>query len=934
MAFNPITALFGTKHERDLKALLPILHSVNAKESWALALGDADFPRLTAEFRSRLEAGETLDGILPEAFALAREAARRALGERPFDVQILGGIVLHQGKIVEMKTGEGKTLMSVAPIYLNSLSGKGVHVVTVNDYLAERDSAWMGKVFSFLGASVGVVLSRMEGEARREAYRKDITYATNNELGFDYLRDNMAWSVESRVQRGHAFCVVDEIDSILIDEARTPLIISGPAEDDTYRVSEVDRLAVQLVEVAKNPATGEYPREELGEEMVGDFKIDEKSKRVSFTPAGLDRMEELLRKRGLMEGSLFDEGNFQFVHYFSNAVRAHRLFERETEYVVQDGMVQIVDEFTGRILHGRRYSDGLHEAIEAKERIKVARRNRTLATITFQNYFRLYGKIGGMTGTADTEAPEFLKIYELDVVVIPTNRPVMRKDEDDLVYLNEAEKFEAICDEIAEVNKAGQPILVGTVSIDKSERLSALLTRRGIRHEVLNAKNHAREAAIIAEAGAKGAVTIATNMAGRGTDIKLGGNLEFRARRKAGSEATDEQLRAAMAEEFEAWRKDYDEVRSLGGLYVLGTERHESRRIDNQLRGRSGRQGDPGASCFFVSFDDDLMRLYGGENLKGLMMRVGMKPGEPIYHPMLSRTLEGAQRRVEERNFEIRKHLLEYDDVLNQQRKYIYEQRDEILRDQDLVARVMASARAMVDELLETYGEAARNDRTAAWAALRESLREEFNVALPFTLESPELAKVEALREAAYAALEANIDEKVAYAGAANLGNFIRYQYLQSIDQKWLDHLENMEGLREAVHLRHYAQKNPLLEYKLEGFQIFETMIDEIRTGLARRVFLVRIGAAEERRGVRPAPAAVAEHREFGQFGGVKVQSTSTSSSRAAPAAPRPAAAPHGSLADQARAANVTVERHGPKVGRNDPCPCGSGKKYKHCHGA
>ncbi|HPB65776.1 MAG TPA: preprotein translocase subunit SecA, partial [Spirochaetales bacterium] len=524
-----------------------------------------------------------------EAFALAREAARRVLGERSFDTQVLGGIVLHDGKIVEMKTGEGKTLSSVAAAYLNSLEGKGVHVVTVNDYLAERDSRWMGSIYSYLGVSVGAILSDMDNDARRAAYAKDITYGTNNEFGFDYLRDNMAMEPSRRVQRGHHYCVVDEIDSILIDEARTPLIISGAAEDDTFKINEVSRLCHHLVEVKKDPETGEYPKEEEGEALDGDYKIDEKSKKVSFTSDGLAKMEDALKKRGLIQGSLFDEQNFEYVHYFTQAVRARELFTKDTEYVVQEGLVQIVDEFTGRILHGRRYSDGLHEAIEAKERIKIARRNRTLATITFQNYFRMYDKIAGMTGTAETESVEFQKIYELDVVVIPTNKPVARLDEDDLVFLNESEKFEAICDEIAEAHAKGQPMLVGTVSIDKSERLSAALTRRGVRHEVLNAKNHAREATIIAEAGAKGAVTIATNMAGRGTDIKLGGNPEYRARKKVGTSADERTYREALEKEYELWRADYEEVKAAGGLYVLGTERHESRRIDNQLRGRSGR---------------------------------------------------------------------------------------------------------------------------------------------------------------------------------------------------------------------------------------------------------------------------------------------------------------------------------------------------------
>jgi preprotein translocase subunit SecA len=918
MKLNVLALLFGTKKERDVKALLPILHKVNAKEAWAHSLKPEDFPLETRKLKERYKAGETLDDILPEAFALVREAARRVLGERPFDVQVLGGLVLHQGKIVEMKTGEGKTLSSVSAAYLNALSGDGVHIVTVNDYLAERDSQWMGQVHKYLGLTVGVILSNMDNERRRAEYACDITYGTNNEFGFDYLRDNMTWSPEGRVQRGHNYCVVDEIDSILIDEARTPLIISGPAEDDTFKVNEVNRLAAQLVECKKDPATGEYPKEDEGEALEGDYKIDEKGKRISFSSEGMNKIEELLGKRGLIKGSVFDEGNFEFIHYFTQAVKAKVLFEKDVDYVVQDGLVQIVDEFTGRILHGRRYSDGLHEAIEAKERIKIARRNRTLATITFQNYFRLYKKISGMTGTADTEAPEFAKIYNLDVVVIPTNRTVVRKDEDDLVFLDESEKLDAICDEIQEAHKKGQPILVGTVSIEKSERIASMLTKRGVRHEVLNAKNHAREAIIIAEAGAKGSVTIATNMAGRGTDIKLGGNPEFRARRAAGSNAAEEDYRKALDREYETWRKDYEEVRSLGGLYVIGTERHESRRIDNQLRGRSGRQGDPGRSQFFISLDDDLMRLFGGENLKGLMGRIGMKHGEPIYHPLLNRTIENAQKKVEERNFEIRKHLLEYDDVLNEQRKFIYEQRNAILKDEDLAQRVRASAEEMADGLLEEYKDVERASAPKAFSGLQTGLKDAFGFQLPFKIDAPEAKSEESLRERIAALLDKDLGEKLAFAGQGNLNQFIRFQYLQAIDNRWLDHLEGMEALREAVYLRAYAQKNPLVEYKLEGFDIFEKMIGEIRRSIASRLFLVRIQAPEER-AARPAistSTAAASHDQVGQFGGASSQAPGKSA-----------------VAEASKPDGATVVRSGDKVGRNDPCPCGSGKKFKHCHG-
>jgi preprotein translocase subunit SecA len=939
MANNFLAALVGSKKERDVHSFLPLLHSINSLESWAFSLKDEEFPIQTAKFKQRLAEGEKLDALLPEAFALVREAARRVLGERPFDVQMIGGIVLHQGKIVEMKTGEGKTLSSVSAAYLNALTGEGIHIVTVNDYLAERDSQWMGRIYNFLGLSVGCILSNMDNDARKKSYACDITYGTNNELGFDYLRDNMTWSPDARVQRGHAYCIIDEIDSILIDEARTPLIISGPADDDTYKVNEVNRLASSLVEAKKNPETGEYPDEANGEPVEGDYRIDEKSKRIMFTSQGLNMIEELSQKRGLISGSLFEEGNFEFVHYFTQAVRAQVLFQKDVDYVVQDGLVQIVDEFTGRILHGRRYSDGLHEAIEAKERIKIARRNRTLATITFQNYFRMYNKISGMTGTADTEAPEFNKIYNLDVSVIPSNRPLVRKDQDDLVFLNESEKFSAICDEIQTLHSKGQPILVGTVSIEKSELLSSLLTRRGVRHEVLNAKNHAREAVIISEAGAKGSVTIATNMAGRGTDIKLGGNPEFRARKRAGTSATEEQYRAALDAEYVTWKRDYEEVCSVGGLCVVGTERHESRRIDNQLRGRSGRQGDPGRSIFFISLDDDLMRLFGGDNFKNLMSKVGMKSGEPIYHPLLNRTIENAQKKVEERNFEIRKHLLEYDDVLNQQRNYIYQQRDEILKDNDLVKRVEDSALGMVKEAIVGLSTKSKDMSKSTYSEFSLWLKNTFGIEMSSSQvaqyqggtlavagtgnkEEPELSLVDAIAEK----LKTDLEFKRTAAGESNLNLFVRYQYLQEIDNKWLDHLDAMEALREAVYLRSYAQKNPLLEYKIEGSDIFENLVDSIRHNIASRVFLVKIKTDEDRQtATRTAKPVVTNHESSSQFGTGGGAESSPASMDDRPSGSRISVA---SSPDSA-----TVVRSGKKVGRNDPCPCGSGKKYKYCHG-
>ena len=914
-----IKILFGSKHERDIKAMLPILHKINEKEAWALSLSEEEFKAKTNEFRERYQKGESLDSFIPEAFALAREAARRILGERPYDVQILGSLVLHSGKIVEMKTGEGKTLMSVAAAYLNSLTGKGVHIVTVNDYLAERDADWMRPVYSYLGVSVGVILSNMENDARRIEYNCDITYGTNNEFGFDYLRDNMQMRLKDKTQREFSFAIVDEIDSILIDEARTPLIISGAAEDDTMRFFEVDRLIGQLKEVEKNPETGEYPNELEGEEVIGDYTIDEKSKRVSFTDSGMLHIQDILQRQGLIKsGNLFDEENFEYIHYFTQSVRAHVLFHIDVDYVIQDGQVQIVDEFTGRVLEGRRYSDGLHQAIEAKEHIKIAQRNRTLATITFQNFFRMYDKLSGMTGTADTEAVEFTKIYNLDVVVIPTNLPVARKDEHDVIYLNENDKFEALCTEISEAYKRGQPVLVGTVSIEKSELISKLLTKRGVRHEVLNAKNHEREALIIAEAGAKSSVTIATNMAGRGTDIKLGGSPEMRAKKRTGTNPNPDYYEKVLAEEYAKWQSDYNEVKELGGLYVIGTERHESRRIDNQLRGRSGRQGDPGRSKFFLSLDDDLMRLFGGENLKNVMSKIGMRAGEPIEHPWINKSIEKAQTKVENRNFDIRKHLLEYDDVLNEQRSFIYEQRNAILEDENLIERIYATLEEFISEKFDEYSSSSKAEKEERARLIKDIFREKF----AYTLTEEDFANIdkknheEEINEfVEYFTKE--LKEKEALAGKENLNMFIRYQYLQAIDKKWLDHLENLESLREAVYLRSYGQKNPLTEYKLEGFDIFYSMLDDIRIEIASRLVRVQISTEEEAHASRQMRSIQgnAQHNSMGSFSGAGQGMGPTA------------------LSSRSRPENAQVVRTVPKVGRNEPCPCGSGKKYKHCCG-
>lgn len=923
------TAIFGSQNDRDLKKLKPIVDLVNEKEEWAKSLPPEDFPKQTQIFKERLAKGETLDDILPEAFALCREAAFRVRGERAFDVQVMGSINLHQGKITEMKTGEGKTLVAVAPSYLNSLTGKGVHVVTVNDYLAERDANTMRPVFAYLGCTVGAILSNMDNDARREAYACDITYGTNNEFGFDYLRDNMQIDLKRKVQRGFNYCIVDEIDSILIDEARTPLIISGAGEDDTYKYYEVDKYVGEFTEVEKDPATGDYPDEvqmtpEERAAMEGDYKIDEKSKRVSFTDKGMAHIEQILHKHNMIapDTKLQDEQNFEFLHYFTQALRAHLLYQNDVDYVVKDGQVQIVDEFTGRILEGRRYSDGLHQAIEAKEHVKIAQRNRTMATVTFQNFFRMYDKLSGMTGTAQTEAVEFSKIYHLDVVAIPTNLPVARIDEQDEVYLNEDDKWNAIVKEIKAAHDKGQPILVGTVSVEKSEHLSALLTRAGIRHEVLNAKNHAREALIIAEAGAKGAVTVATNMAGRGTDIKLGGNYEARALKRVGTDASPEQLKEAVAQEKQKWQKDYEEVKSLGGLYVIGSERHESRRIDNQLRGRSGRQGDPGRSKFFISMDDDLMRLFGGERMKRIMTRIGMEPGEPIYHPWLTKGIENAQKKVEERNFEIRKNLIDYDDVLNDQREFIYGQRDDILADDKLSERIMNTAHDYLDQWFSDFS----HGRKDALATLLANIRDNFGVQLP--AENITEDKVLAL-------LQNDLTEKESLVGHEQFNMFIRYQYLQLIDKKWLDQLEYLDGLREAVHLRSYSSKNPLTEYKIDGFNAFETMLESIRITIAGRVFKVRIQINMPQQPRQRNMQMNAQHQEAKSMSDQSGASSSGSAQRSAgnSSVYQSQQAAGRVMAGARQGSSITVRRTMPKVGRNDPCPCGSGKKYKYCHG-
>ena len=901
---NFLTALFGgTKHDRDMKHLAPIIKKINDEESWAKGLSAEDFKKQTETWKKEVKEGRSLDEILPKAYALAREAAYRTIGERHYDVQLMGAATLHEGKIMELKTGEGKTLACVPAAYLNALEGEGVHIVTVNDYLARRDAEWMAPIYEYLGMRVGVITSDMDTSAKRENYSADVTYGTNNEFGFDYLRDNMKASFADKIQAKHHYAIVDEIDSILIDEARTPLIISGQGEDDTPKVRAADSIVPLLKECEKDPETGTYyeltEMEKLDRQTAlnfdekGDYKIDEKEKKVTFTKQGMTHMEELLKKTGALlpskddDGntvySLYDGENFELVHYVTQAVRAHRLFEKDVDYLVKDGQVQIVDEFTGRVLQGRRYSDGLHQAIEAKENVRVLGQSKTFATITFQNFFRMYDKLSGMTGTADTEAGEFKEIYGLDVVVIPTNRPVIRKDLKDLIYYDEKSKFNAIVNDVKRIHETGQPILIGTVSIEKSELLSSLLRRAGIRHEVLNAKNHAREAYIIGEAGMKGAVTIATNMAGRGTDIKLGGSPEHLARKKCGTDATLEEYRKALEEIMPEYRKAYDEVKALGGLYIIGSERHESRRIDNQLRGRSGRQGDPGTSRFYVSLEDPLMRLFAKEGLREMIGRLGLSDGSAIEHKMLDNAIEKAQERVEARNFEIRKHLLDYDDVLNEQRNYIYSERDKILQDENLSDRILNNVRNVIDY----YVEENRKDQEKALSEIKDF----FHITDDsFTLEN------------AYPLIEKNIRDKEAKVTKPEFNRFIRFVYLRNIDKRWIDHLDALEELKDSARLMSYAQKNPLVEYKNTASDAFDDMISDISDQVVKTVVSVRVLTERERK----ERVLNARHAQ--------AQSQTAVSSRS-------------------ESENQQIRRTSPKIGRNDPCPCGSGKKYKNCCG-
>ena len=885
-----VKKVIGTKNDRELKRLWPLVDEINSLEEEVQKLSDAELRARTASFKERLDQGATLDDILCEVFATGREASKRVLGMRPFDVQLLGGIALHRGNIAEMKTGEGKTLVATMPVYLNALSGKGVHVVTVNDYLARRDSEWMGRLYNFLGLSVGVVVHGVEDNARKLAYRADITYGQNNEFGFDYLRDNMKFALEEYVQRELNFAIVDEVDSILVDEARTPLIISGPAEESTEKYAIIDRIIPKLKRGRKV---------EKGEPEEGDYAVDEKMKSAILTEQGIARCEELL---GV--DNLYDPGHIDTLHHVNQALRAHALFERDVDYVVNDGEVVIVDEFTGRMMPGRRWSDGLHQAVEAKEGVKVERENQTLATITFQNYFRMYNKLAGMTGTADTEAVEFKKIYNLDVLVMPTHRNMVRIDHPDVVYKTEREKFEAVVQEIEECHEKGQPVLVGTISIEKSERLSGMLKRRGVRHHVLNAKHHEREAEIVAQAGRHEAVTISTNMAGRGTDIILGGNPEFLAAAEAGTRDPESpEFQAALAKFTSECAEGREKVLEAGGLHILGTERHESRRIDNQLRGRAGRQGDPGSSRFFLSLEDDLLRIFGAERIQGLMTRLGMEEGEPIEHKMISRAIANAQAKVEGHNFDIRKHLLEYDDVMNKQREVIYHRRRETLAGESLKEDVLE----MIDDLSASCAQAAVDGALASgewdWDAVHNAIVDRFGVRLELseddrvnlTTDKLEAILSENIR-ALYEAREQGFGEPV-------MRHLEKVILLQTIDQQWKDHLLTMDRLKEGVGLRGYAQQNPLQAYQKEGFTLFGDMIERIDAEAVKKLLTVQLVREED-------IERIEEQRR-----------------------PQPMTLSHGAVVEAAPAQNKAVTPEGDKLGRNDPCPCGSGKKYKRCHG-
>ena len=921
-----LTRVFGSRNQRLIKELSRTVSAINALEPGIKALADDQFPEKTRELKARFAAGTALEDLVPEAFALVREASRRKLGLRHFDVQLIGGLALHSGKIAEMRTGEGKTLMATLPAYLNALSGDGVHVVTVNEYLAQRDSDWMAPVYRFLGFDVGVIKNAQTQEEKRAAYACDITYGTNNEFGFDYLRDNLAFRLEDRAQRKLSFAIIDEVDSILIDEARTPLIISGPAEESTELYIKINTLIPRLVKQKE-------------EDAPGDYAVDEKTKQTTLTEDGHQKVEELMAEIGLLRDgeSLYDATNIKLMHHLNAALRAHALYKRDVEYIVRQGEVIIVDEFTGRTMPGRRWSDGLHQAVEAKEGVKVREENQTVASITFQNFFRLYSKLSGMTGTADTEAFEFQQIYGLEVVVIPTHKPMIRKDNPDLVFLSENDKFQAILEDIQDCVKRGQPALVGTTSIETSERLAKLLTAAKIPHAVLNAKQHEREAHIVAEAGRPGAVTIATNMAGRGTDIVLGGSPQAQIDAVA---ATDE---AEVKRIREEWGKRHDEVVSAGGLHIIGTERHESRRIDNQLRGRSGRQGDPGSSRFYLSLEDNLMRIFGDPTrMKALMTRVGMKQGEAIESGMLTRQIERAQRRVEQHNFDARKQLLEYDDVANDQRRVIYQQRTDLMSAEDVAEAVKGIREEVVAQLVDQYLPGGAAEEQWDVPGLAQAIERDFGQALPVVewVKAEEAGDGSALKHKIVGALEQAYVQKETSIGAQVMRYIEKEVMLRTLDQHWREHLAAMDYMRQGIFLRSYAQKNPKQEYKREAFELFSAMLDRIKFDSVTTVSKIQVRSQQEiereelERQQRLARALQLQHAEA-------VSPIQAAGSEPLPPPGGPNFGPFGSAdgapleADpRAAAPAAPYVRDLPKVGRNEPCPCGSGKKYKHCHGA
>jgi preprotein translocase subunit SecA len=873
--YNWLVKLFGSKTDREIRRIKPILGRINELESTYRAMDDSALRAMTPYFKERLDSGAHLDDILPDAFAVVREVSRRTLGMRPFDVQIIGGVILHEGKIAEMKTGEGKTLVATMPVYLNALTGKGVHVVTVNDYLARRDSEWMGRIYRFLGLDVGVIVHGLGDVQRKASYNADITYGTNNEFGFDYLRDNMKFAFEDYVQRDFHYAIVDEVDSILIDEARTPLIISGPAEQSTTKYYEANNAVLELM---RKPNAAEL------------YTKDEKANTVVFTDEGIEALQKILNK-----GNLYEPSEFETVHHLNQALRAHTLFNRDVHYVVNDGEVVIVDEFTGRLMPGRRYSEGLHQALEAKEGVRVANENQTLATITFQNYFRMYEKLAGMTGTAETEAVEFGNIYGLEVVVIPTNMPMIRIDNPDVIYKTEKEKLKAVVEEIKRCHEKGQPVLVGTSSIENSEKVSKVLKAKRMPHTVLNAKHHEHEAEIVAQAGRKGAITIATNMAGRGTDIVLGGNPEYLAKQRVTPD--DETYPQVLQKYREQCEKERREVLEAGGLFILGTERHESRRIDNQLRGRSGRQGDPGASRFYLSLEDDLLRIFGSERIAGIMDRLGVAEDEPIEHPLISRSIEGAQKKVEGRNFEIRKHLLEYDDVMNKQREVIYTQRRDILSNENLWDMVEEMIDEVLEENIEIY--APGKAPVAEWdlEGLKGWVGNQFDFDLQYT--PARGASRQELSEAVKAEVIAHYKEREQEFGPEIMRMVERQILLMTLDALWKDHLLSMDHLKEGIGLRGYGQKNPLREYQREGFDMFLGTLTRMRELSLERLFKIQIQRQEDVEKISNR-----ERRQRMELG------------RGVPEKPS------------------TFKRTTKKVGRNDPCPCGSGKKYKQCCGA